>query len=103
MGCVTAPQDRFIGQPNSASHMRRHRGLAPTALHRKHIAAEVGISPQLSAASSNDVDSISSAPWSRPNFRAAGFRLRLRQIFIRPYTPKTNGKAKRFIQTALRE
>ena len=35
MGCVTAPQDRFIGQPNSASHMRRHRGLAPTALHRK--------------------------------------------------------------------
>src|SRR5215831_4219600 len=28
----------------------------------KHIAAEVGVSPQLSAASSNGVDSISSAP-----------------------------------------
>jgi transposase InsO family protein len=27
----------------------------------------------------------------------------LRQIFTRPYTPKTNGKAERFIQTALRE
>ncbi|HVJ70810.1 MAG TPA: integrase core domain-containing protein, partial [Sphingomicrobium sp.] len=30
-------------------------------------------------------------------------RLGLRQIFTRPYTPKTNGKAERFIQTALRE
>ncbi len=25
------------------------------------------------------------------------------QIFTRPYTPKTNGKAERFIQTCLRE
>ena len=30
-------------------------------------------------------------------------RLDLRQIFTRPYTPMTNGKAERFIQTALRE
>jgi transposase InsO family protein len=36
-------------------------------------------------------------------FRAACERLGLRQIFTRPYTPKTNGKAERFIQTALRE
>ena len=36
-------------------------------------------------------------------FRAACARLGLRQIFTRPYTPKTNGKAERFIQTALRE
>jgi transposase InsO family protein len=36
-------------------------------------------------------------------FRAACKRLGLRQSFIRPYTPKTNGKAERFIQTALRE
>jgi transposase InsO family protein len=36
-------------------------------------------------------------------FRAACTRLGLRQIFTRPYTPKTNGKAERFIQTALRE
>jgi transposase InsO family protein len=27
----------------------------------------------------------------------------LRQIFTRPYTPKTNGKAERFIQTSLRD
>ena len=32
-------------------------------------------------------------------FRAACKRLGLRQIFTRPYTPKTNGKAERFIQT----
>jgi transposase InsO family protein len=36
-------------------------------------------------------------------FRTACGRLGLRQIFTKPYTPKTNGKAERFIQTALRE
>lgn len=36
-------------------------------------------------------------------FRRACKRLRLRHIRTRPYTPKTNGKAERFIQTALRE
>ena len=36
-------------------------------------------------------------------FRAACKRLGLRQLFTRPYTPRTNGKAERFIQTALRE
>ena len=29
--------------------------------------------------------------------------LAIRHIFTRPYTPKTNGKAERFIQTLLRE
>jgi transposase InsO family protein len=36
-------------------------------------------------------------------FRALCKRLNLRQIFTKPYTPRTNGKAERFIQTALRE
>ena len=36
-------------------------------------------------------------------FREACKKLRLRHIRTRPYTPKTNGKAERFIQTALRE
>lgn len=36
-------------------------------------------------------------------FRTACRDLRLRHITTRPYTPKTNGKAERFIQTALRE
>ncbi|MFO1082896.1 MAG: integrase core domain-containing protein, partial [Reyranellaceae bacterium] len=39
---------------------------------------------------------------SRP-FRKACNRLGIRHIFTRPYTPKTNGKAERFIQTILRE
>jgi transposase len=36
-------------------------------------------------------------------FRATCKRLGLRQIYTKPYTPRTNGKAERFIQTALRE
>ena len=36
-------------------------------------------------------------------FRDACAELGLRHIRTKPYTPKTNGKAERFIQTALRE
>jgi transposase InsO family protein len=36
-------------------------------------------------------------------FRNACRRLGLKLIYTRPYTPRTNGKAERFIQTALRE
>jgi transposase InsO family protein len=36
-------------------------------------------------------------------FRRLCHQLGLRQRFTRPYTPRTNGKAERFIQTALRE
>jgi transposase InsO family protein len=36
-------------------------------------------------------------------FAKACKRLRLKHIFTKPYTPKTNGKAERFIQTSLRE
>lgn len=43
-----------------------------------------------------------SAYRSRP-FAKALRLLAIRHIFTRPYTPKTNGKAERFIQTLLRE
>jgi transposase InsO family protein len=36
-------------------------------------------------------------------FAKACKRLGLKHIFTKPYTPKTNGKAERFIQTSLRE
>lgn len=36
-------------------------------------------------------------------FAKACKRLRLKHVRTKPYTPKTNGKAERFIQTALRE
>jgi transposase InsO family protein len=36
-------------------------------------------------------------------FRAGCAALGARQLFTRPYTPRTNGKAERFIQTLLRE
>jgi transposase InsO family protein len=37
------------------------------------------------------------------SFRAACEELGIRHIRTRPYTPKTNGKAERFVQTSLRE
>src|SRR4051794_2756229 len=37
------------------------------------------------------------------DFRHTCRRLGIRQKFTRPYTPRTNGKAERFIQTAIRE
>lgn len=37
------------------------------------------------------------------DFRAAVKDLGARHLFTRPYTPKTNGKAERFIQTLMRE
>ena len=36
-------------------------------------------------------------------FKAACDELGIRHIKTRPYTPKTNGKAERFVQTSLRE
>ena len=36
-------------------------------------------------------------------FRAACEELGIRHIRTRPYTPKTNGKVERFVQTSLRE
>jgi len=36
-------------------------------------------------------------------FRKACQRLGLRHVRTKPYTPRTNGKAERFIQTSLRE
>ncbi|CAN5898018.1 hypothetical protein BH11PSE3_BH11PSE3_00610 [soil metagenome] len=37
------------------------------------------------------------------DFRNACRELRIKHIRTRPYTPKTNGKAERFVQTCLRE
>jgi transposase InsO family protein len=37
------------------------------------------------------------------NFRTLLFQQRIRHRFTRPYTPRTNGKAERFIQTATHE
>ena len=36
-------------------------------------------------------------------FRVACSELGIRHVRTRPYTPKTNGKAERFVQTSLRE
>lgn len=43
------------------------------------------------------------AAYRSRRFKRLCQRLRLKQRYTRPYTPRTNGKAERFIQTALRE
>ena len=45
---------------------------------------------------------VSRAPCSQAFARACK-QLGVKHIKIKPYTPQTNGKAERFIQTALRE
>jgi transposase InsO family protein len=43
------------------------------------------------------------SPYVSNAFKAACARLGVRHLRTKPYTPRTNGKAERFIQTALRE
>ncbi|MFK2902261.1 IS481 family transposase, partial [Dyella jejuensis] len=43
------------------------------------------------------------AAYRSRSFAAVCVELRIKHRFTRPYTPRTNGKAERFIQTALRE
>lgn len=43
------------------------------------------------------------SPYRAHRFRQACTQLGIHHRFTRPYTPRTNGKAERFIQTALRE
>jgi transposase InsO family protein len=43
------------------------------------------------------------SPYMSKAFRNACQRLGIRHLRTKPYTPRTNGKAERFIQTALRE
>jgi transposase InsO family protein len=43
------------------------------------------------------------SPYVSETFRNACRRLGIRHLRTKPYTPKTNGKAERFIQTCLRE
>ena len=43
------------------------------------------------------------AAYRSTDFRVACHELGIRHLRTKPYTPRTNGKAERFIQTALRE
>ena len=43
------------------------------------------------------------SPYMSLAFRDACAQLGIRHLRTKPYTPKTNGKAERFIQTCLRE
>jgi transposase InsO family protein len=43
------------------------------------------------------------SPYLSTAFREACAQLGIRHLRTKPYTPRTNGKAERFIQTALRE
>jgi hypothetical protein len=55
----------------------------------------------ISSVSSGEIDPKDSTAWSRD--AKALRRLKIKHLRTRPYTPKTNGKAERFVQTSLRE
>src|SRR5262245_48302331 len=68
MGCVTAPQDLFHRTAKLRKpHATPLRSCADSATPGSRSQPKLASRQQLSAASSNGVDSISSAPWSRPN------------------------------------
>ena len=55
----------------------------------------------ISSVSSGEIDPKDSTARSRD--AKALRRLKIKHLRTRPYTPKTNGKAERFVQTSLRE
>lgn len=67
-----------------------------------HLRAAVGYYKELGVAARRVLTDNGSCYRSR-SFAAACAELGIRHRFTRPYTPRTNGKAERFIQTALRE
>ena len=119
LGRIGSVGHRITGRYPGA--VNRHHGCRP-CLHRQCLAGRVragaGRSAQESAVAFLEaavayfaklgvrlerVMTDNGSCYQSKMFRAACKRLGLRQVFTRPYTPRTNGKAERFIQTALRE
>jgi hypothetical protein len=99
LGRIGGVGHRIAGRHTGA--INRHHGIGWEVLHvflgraldwfaRHGVAVERIMTDNGSAYRSHD-------------FRAACAQAKLKHIRIRPYTPRTNGKAERFIQTSLRE
>jgi len=90
-----------------------HRRSLPPRLRRRHARRKIGKrnslpenrhrlvrQPRNHRRTGHDRDG---SCYRSRSFRVAGDALHLRHVSTKPYRPKTNGKAKRFIQSSLRE
>src|SRR5216683_836143 len=86
-------------RPTSEAIMARIEALRRQRWSGKQIAQENGVSP----ATVRRVMTDNGGCYKSFVFRDLCRELGLKHVRTKPYTPKTNGKAERFIQTALRE
>jgi transposase InsO family protein len=87
---------RGIGHRIHGDRSRRQRGIGWEIAH-------VGIDDHSRVGLVERVLTDNGSGYRSKLFATACAELGLRHLFTRPYTPRTNGKAERFIQTLLRE
>src|SRR5450756_1470434 len=87
-----------LGDAVPEDHMVRK---IDTALDLSWLRSE--LTPHYSSMGRPSIDTDNGSCYKSFAFRRACKMLGLKHIRTRPYTPKTNGKAERFIQTSLRE
>ena len=98
---LSAHRGKSQGRPatTSSSQLISQNGLPVRVSQRPHVPGTQGSRQGRTAVSSPD----NGSAYRAHQHRLACQRLGIKHLFTRPYRPRTNGKAERFIQTLTRE